>query len=661
MPSKLTGILLQKSKRTEFTIAAVIIILVSAGHFLGIFRPIDMFFYDAGMRLRGERRPPPQIAVIGIDEPSLDHPKTGPWPWSRTLHAQLLYQLAREDSRPRALGYDISFEMENPKDEPGDMALVYSAAEFPAELIIGYFFDKGFHSRYDKSAQKESLIRNYSLKVSGSAPPRLETFDKISAPFPSLAEKAALGFANIHREGRTRKIRLLASYRGKVYPSLDLLTLLKYAGAGPADVTVKEDRIEIRKEGFYRDIPVTEEGDMWINFYGDFRSVGRYYPFIHALLGDSILSPAQANAMKKSLKGSLVFAGRTALSLKDGYSTPFDSNMAAVFLRAQAAGNILEDRFIKRAPLLAVPFLVVLFAAATVVITSAVSIPIAVLCVFGLSLLHLILCIAAFRFDFWIEPAAGQLAIYLSFGSILLFRYIYAVEELRRTQNELLHSTKMAMVGHISSGMAHEFRNILHAVKLHVEGCSRPGMSPERIQKYMGVIFKILTNAEQILNGILTFSRKNESNRKLGNLKKTVEDTLLLIKKEMEYQNIKIVKHLGETADIAYDHGQMAQVIMNLINNARDALKNSKEKVVIVSLKEDPANIYLDIADNGPGIPPHVLKNLFQPFVTTKKEGKGTGLGLSICKGIVENHKGEIKVTSVEGRGTAWHIILPKE
>ena len=131
----------------------------------------------------------------------------------------------------------------------------------------------------------------------------------------------------------------------------------------------------------------------------------------------------------------------------------------------------------------------------------------------------------------------------------------------------------------------------------------------------------------------------------------------------MMRHQIKIMPELEDVSEIAYDAGQISQVIMNLMNNARDAFgafKDDQEKEIILRLKEHSDKIRLDIQDNGSGIAPEVLKRLFEPFVTTKEAGKGTGLGLSVCHGIVRNHGGNITVTTAAGKGTTWHIDLPK-
>jgi len=169
----------------------------------------------------------------------------------------------------------------------------------------------------------------------------------------------------------------------------------------------------------------------------------------------------------------------------------------------------------------------------------------------------------------------------------------------------------------------------------------------------------VMTNADMILNGILSFSRKSETEKKPGQMRQTITNTLLLVKREMMQHKIRIKTEFGDVPEISYDAGQISQVILNLLNNARDALKENKEKVIILKLKSEGSGIRLDIADNGPGIPEEVKRHLFEPFLTTKGEGKGTGLGLSVCHGILRRLGGDLTATSVPGQGTVWHIDLP--
>jgi two-component system NtrC family sensor kinase len=217
----------------------------------------------------------------------------------------------------------------------------------------------------------------------------------------------------------------------------------------------------------------------------------------------------------------------------------------------------------------------------------------------------------------------------------------------------------MAALGELSSGMAHEFRNILSSISLHVEYALRPGMPPDKTQKNAVMARQVIRNAVDILNGLLTFARKKESVKVRGNLKKTVEDALMLVEKDLAVRNVKVVLELQDVEDVAFDAGQISQVVLNMVQNARDAMEKQEDKRLVLRLARQPDGARIEIADNGPGIAPSVLKHLFQPFVTTKPEGHGTGLGLSVCHGIVENHGGRITVETSPAKGTAWSIFIP--
>lgn len=648
-------------RRTELLIGAVLLALMlfaQAAHWL---EPVELLLLDARFRLRGERRMPSSVVAVGIDEASLDYPRSGPWPWPRGRHAEILYNLNQEDMRPKGIGYDPFFESQDPKDETGDSTLVYRAEEAGKGLVLAYFFEKGFRSRFERDDAKEEMLRAMALTVE-SMPPRLEKFDKVSLPYQSLARHALLGFTNLTREagGATRRLPLLALYRGKVYPSMELLLAARAWGFELSDLRVMRDRIVFQRGGTTRTLPVTPEGDLWINFYGKALPEGTYYSFIKAVEPDSLLTPAQTQEMKRAIRAGVVIVGKSAASLQESHATPFERSLPGLMVRVQGLSNLLNHQYLVRVP--AAFSLLAVFAVGLLVMVLALALPVtrSVPLAAALAAAYFLFTCFLFLNRLWLDAAVPEASIVLIFLAMISYRYFTALEELKKIQHELIHSEKLAMVGQISSNMAHEFRNILHAIKLHVEGCARPGTPPERVQKYMGVIFKTMENAERILNGILTFSRKNQSDKKPGSLKKTVEDTLLLLERELHYQNIKVESHLDEVAEFDFDSGQMSQVIMNLINNARDALQKQQQKMVMIRLREDGPKICLDIADNGPGIPPQVMKDLFKPFVTSKEAGKGTGLGLSMCQRIVQNHGGDITVNTVQGQGTVWHIQLPK-
>jgi len=662
MLQRAVSYLLRDTKKAEMIVGLLLFMLLAGLAGTSAFEPFESLFLDFRFLIRGARPFPETVPIIAIDERSLDHPKSGSWPWTREKHAQLLYALNTAENRPRAIGYDFLFQDEYPHEKAGDDSFVYRAEEFRGDVVFAYYFEKGFATRFERQPKREKRLREFLVPAPLSVLSEAEKFDKVSLPFQELSGAGSLGFTNIRREkdGRSRRMKLLARYRDGLYPSLDLMLVLRYFGIPLNEVEVSRGSIAFGKGPKRRVIPIDPNGDMWIDFYGTPKQFPNVYPFTKVILADRAFPDRETKTMFRSFKDGATFVGVTAASLKNSHSTPFDPNTADVFLHAQAVANILENRFLTRAPgwvstlMLCVICMLVVWGVHVLKISRALLAGLLLgFGYFGVSFL-------LFLKGVWIEVAVQELAILVLLIGMLAFRYFTALEELKRAQSDLVHSERMAAFGQVSSGMAHEFRNILHAIRLHVEGCARPGLSADRIRRYMGVIFRVMTNADMILNGILSFSRKSETEKKPGQMRQTITNTLLLVKREMMQHKIRIKTEFGDVPEISYDAGQISQVILNLLNNARDALKENKEKVIILKLKSEGSGIRLDIADNGPGIPEEVKRHLFEPFLTTKGEGKGTGLGLSVCHGILRRHGGDLTVTSVPGQGTVWHIDLPK-
>jgi signal transduction histidine kinase len=627
--------------------------------------PLESMFLKQRFSLRGERSIPSDILIIGIDEASLDHPRSGPWPWARSTYAQFIYELGQINPSPRVLSFEMLFQSKNLRDEPGDDALVYRTEEFENPIVIGYFLEEGYRSRFERVDESDEQLKPYEIIHIKSLPKKLNDFTRVALPYLELSDQAALGFLNYNssKGADPGAVQLIGKYRDKIYPSIILISFLKYIRADIKQVILFKDKIIVRKsKTITYEIPITAEGHMWINFYGQLKNfTENYRSFVDISQSSTLMSPVEMKSMQKKIADKLFLVGRTAPSIKDDIKTPFSNHEPAVSVRAQAIGNILEHKVLVRSSIRFDTILIFVFVIGAILLMQYFSVQKSGIIIAILILIYFLVTQIFFSLALWLPFILPTLTLTLVYLAIVGIRYFAALEELKKTQLQLIHSAKMATMGQVSANMAHEFRNIMHAVKLHVEACAKPGMKPERIQKYMGVIFKTMTNAELILNGILTFSRKSQSDRKIGELEKTIQDTLLLLKREFEYQNIQVSLHLEKVSLFAFDAGQISQVIMNLMNNARDALKNQKEKMVMISLREDENNIYLDVADNGPGIPKEVMKNLFQAFVTTKEEGHGTGLGLSMCQKIVQNHGGDITPKSLEGQGTVWHIVFPKK
>jgi len=246
------------------------------------------------------------------------------------------------------------------------------------------------------------------------------------------------------------------------------------------------------------------------------------------------------------------------------------------------------------------------------------------------------------------------------------------VTEKKHLEEQLQHAQKMESIGHLASGVAHDFNNFLTAII----GCGTlldmklAKNSP--LREYTNAILSTTERAAQLTKSLLTFSRKQTINPMPANLNEllTVIWNLLL---KLVGEDIKLNLTLTEQIlTIMADSGQIIQVVMNLVVNARDAMQDMGTLTICtesVHLDEGFVQVYgygepgtyalLSVTDTGVGMDEKVRKRIFEPFFTTKEEGIGTGLGLSIVYGIIKQHKGYVNVISEPGQGTTFKIYLP--
>jgi two-component system NtrC family sensor kinase len=164
---------------------------------------------------------------------------------------------------------------------------------------------------------------------------------------------------------------------------------------------------------------------------------------------------------------------------------------------------------------------------------------------------------------------------------------------------------------------------------------------------------------KEITHKLLSFARKTDPRSDHVSLNQIVEDTISLIRQKTRYANVKIVAELDENLPfVAAPPSELQQVLLNLVNNAVDAIGSEGGTVTLVT-KSENGKVIVEVADTGAGIPEPLLSKIFDPFFTTKPVGQGTGLGLSICFGIVNKLHGDIKVKSQVGLGTSFIIMLP--
>jgi two-component system NtrC family sensor kinase len=233
------------------------------------------------------------------------------------------------------------------------------------------------------------------------------------------------------------------------------------------------------------------------------------------------------------------------------------------------------------------------------------------------------------------------------------------LKKLKRAQSQLIQSARLAALGKLSAGVAHEINNPLSIISGYTQMLlmDKISESPEH-KETLKIIKRQVDRASSITDQLLHFSKKIRPKFRKLDVKEVLKNTLALLKQQLVQDKTKIVQQLSSKPTFIHaDSSQLQQVFLNLIANASHAMPNGGT-LTIKSMKKD-ADFEISFTDTGCGIPRENLSKLFEPFFTTKESG--TGLGLSIAYGIVKAHKGDIKVKSEEGKGTTFTIILPYE
>ena len=279
----------------------------------------------------------------------------------------------------------------------------------------------------------------------------------------------------------------------------------------------------------------------------------------------------------------------------------------------------------------------------------------------------------------------------------LMRRYAESQElcsKLEEAQHQLLQSEKMASLGQLAAGVAHEINNPLGYVVTNLGALAtqtralldviaayeaiEPAFASNQaalasiaaakeaaelsyVRADIGTLLEEssegLDRMRRIVRDLKEFSHPDNTDRHYVNLHKGIDSTLNIVSNEMKYKT-KVVKEYGDLPDIECAPTQINQVIMNLLVNAAHAIE--KQGTVTIRTGIAGEGVWIEVEDTGKGIPPEHLTRIFEPFFTTKPVGQGTGLGLSLAYGIINKHGGTIEVRSVVGKGTVFHIWLPK-
>lgn len=294
------------------------------------------------------------------------------------------------------------------------------------------------------------------------------------------------------------------------------------------------------------------------------------------------------------------------------------------------------------------------------------------------ALLHfgIYFAICFFQYDRFLDPVAMTdfpkvfylfLSLVIGFAYLLAFLFVHLSEELQnevvKQRDLLVESAKFQSLGQMASNLAHDINNPLFTIqgKLHQMRnlLSRDQLDLEKCDQIVESVEATLLRLSQIVKGISTFAREGRGDQMVSiGVAELIENNLALAVDRIKNSGIDLHIQVDPEAKIICYPSYISQVLLNLLNNAIDALETSSVKVIEVRAYLEKKWVHITISDSGPGVPKDIEKKIFEPFYTTKTIGKGTGLGLSISKGLVEVHEGDLSYERQDQR-TTFHVRLP--
>jgi two-component system NtrC family sensor kinase len=270
----------------------------------------------------------------------------------------------------------------------------------------------------------------------------------------------------------------------------------------------------------------------------------------------------------------------------------------------------------------------------------------------------------------------GALVFFAAFvlATSVANRLTVADMEKKQMGAQLIQAGKLAEVGEMSAGVAHEINNPLQVMKaeeamikdvikdLRAEGVLSESENVRLLEDSVSQIGIQIDRCKRITDGLLRFARQSEASFKTIELEPFIDEVVGMVERKAAVENIIVVKDMEENLPpIRSDPAQLQQVLLNLLNNAVDAMKGREDGEIRVAAARDDGMLVLAVTDNGCGISEKNLDKIFVPFFTTKPVGRGTGLGLSTVFGIVERLGGRIEVSSEVNAGSVFTVRLPLE
>ncbi|MBZ0169594.1 Multi-sensor signal transduction histidine kinase [Candidatus Methylomirabilis lanthanidiphila] len=660
---------------------AAMLILIN----LPLFSLLELKGLDLLFRMRGPLAPPGEIVVVAIDEPSFAEIMTQ-WPWPRRLHARLIEQLKKAGAR--VIAFDILFA--EPSQPEEDRALAQAIHAAGNVVLAG-----------ERSVVTDALFRQTILVD----------------PIELFKATASVGIATlpIDPDGIVRRPLPFSND----LPSFASQIVRLYQGQAPyASQTDSSDTT-------------------LINYFGPPRTV-KTISYYQALEADRML-PSGTFTDKIVLVGRAVQAApEPQRASPDVFPTPFSFDAggptAGVEIHATIVANLLTKQMVTEPPGAVRYGLLFLLALIGSLSTMRLKPLWAAGAILGLSILFLLFAFGFFTKGLvWLPIFAGMVQLGLVYGGYLIAQvfsaqrerrlaleamnreleqkvkertaqYVAANEELvkeqhelektlhelAQTQNELLQSEKMASLGFLVAGVAHELNNPISFVHSNMdfigeyvlrlkgvleayETITLPDgpayqqlaelKKGARLDRTLHTLDELITSCkrgtERVKRVVLdlgTFARADDVDPAPADLHEGLEITLNLLAKEYR-DRITVHREYGTLPQVECHAGQINQVFMNLLLNAAQAIPETGDVWINTSSHGD--KVVVIIKDNGCGIPEANLPRIFDPFFTTKKVGEGMGLGLSISYGIIQKHGGNMRVSSPDRQGTEFTIELP--
>jgi len=677
------------------TVAAVAFSVTLLFANLSFFSFLELKGLDLLFTLRGALSPPNSIVIVAIDEPSMAEIKQQ-WPWPRSLHAQLVRQLHQAGAA--VIGFDILFA--EPSEPDQDQALAQALRESGNGVLASAL-----------SVVNDPLFR-HTVRVD---------------PLPVLREAAWAGsaFISIDPDGIVRRARLLAPD----LPSFALQVARRYLEQPAMGATVIPEWRRFSQK------------DLLQEFLIDYRGPPRTIQTVsyHQALDPQHLLPSGIFTGKIVLVGRILEATPEPQRLSgDTFLTPFswvDGSFAAgVEIQATLVDNLLNGRFATE-PTPVERWLGLLALALAASLLTARLKPLAALtATLALAALCLVIAWAVFAAaSLWLPLLPAIMTLVLVYGGHLLLQALTAERDRRRlleainrdleakiaerteelatanqelsqrhqqletaygdltrAQHQLVQSEKMASLGLLVAGIAHELNNPTSYVCSNLEfieeyterlaatleayigegepngQARRRGDAHNRQSPFTGTLNtlrELIASSQEgtgrikkIVLDLRTFSRTDDIGLIPADLHEGIESTLSLLAKQYQ-DRITIHREYHPLPQVECLPGQLNQVFMNLLQNAFQAIPSKGNVWVATRVEGDWVKV--TIRDDGAGIAEENLSRIFDPFFTTKPVGTGTGLGLSISYGIIEKHGGRIRVTSTVHQGSELTVELP--